>query len=100
MVKDKDLKLVSGNFLEDEISQEKFWLKKYFSSFLQIRFLSYFLTFRSHFYFDRHTGTVCSKRYLKKMKKKLCSLELAYEKAKSNFDLDSLEKLEKGKYKL
>jgi len=100
LVKDKDLKLISGSFLEDEILQEKIWLKKYFSSFLQIRFLVYFLNFRSHFYFNRHTGVVCSKRYLKKLKKKLFALEIAYENAKKNFDLESLEKLERGKYKI
>jgi hypothetical protein len=100
LVKDKDLKLISGSFLENEIYQEKNWLKRYFSSFLQISFLSYFLCFRSHFYFNQHTGIVCSKRYLKKMKKKLCLLESIYEKARSNFDLELLEKIEKGKYKL
>lgn len=99
-VEERDRNLISGSFLEDEIPQNKFWMTKYFTSEIQKRFLIYFLIFRSHYYFVRHTGFYCTKRYLKKMKKYFCNLEEAHEDAKKNFNLEKLSEIEMGKYKI
>lgn len=99
MVKDKDLKLISGIFLEDNIPQNKLWLKKYFKSNIQVKFLSYSLLFDNISYFCRHTGVKCSLRYAKKMKKKYKYLIKSHEEAKKNFDLDLLVAIENGKLK-
>lgn len=98
-VEERDRNLVSGVFLEDNIPSDKFWMCKYFKSEIQKRFLIYFLIFRSHFYFTRHTGTYCTKRYLKKMKKFFSFLENEHKKAKENFDLDLLSEIEMGNFK-
>jgi hypothetical protein len=100
LVEERDRNLVSGSFLDDNIPNDKLWMCKYFSSKIQKRFLIYFIIFRSHFYFERHTGIYCTKRYLKQMKKKFSSLEDAHKKAKKEFDLDTLSDIEMGKYKI
>lgn len=100
MVEERDRNLVSGSFLEDNIPNDKLWMCKYFSSEIQKRFLIYFLIFRSHFYFERHTGICCTKRYLKYMKKKFSALEDAHKKAKEEFDLEVLSNIEMGKYEI
>jgi hypothetical protein len=99
LVKDKDVKLISGSFLNDHVSSDKLWLKKYFSSFIQNRFLNYILLFDSAYYFCRHTGVMCSLRYAKKMKKKYRYLIKKHDEAKKNFDLDLLVLIENGKFK-
>lgn len=99
-VEERDRNLVSGSFLEDDVSQENIWMCKYFTSEIQKRFLIYFLLFKSHFYFVRHTGVYCTERYLKKMKKMFSVLESAHKKAKEDFDLDALSEIEMGNYKI
>lgn len=98
-MKDKDLKLVSGSFLIDHIPSDKLWLRKYFSSNIQNRFLIYILLFDSVFYFSRHTGISCSQRYLKTMKKRYRYLIKKHDEAKKNFNLDLLVLIENGKFK-
>jgi hypothetical protein len=100
VVEERDRNLISGLFLEDNIAHDKFWMCKYFKSEIQKRFLIYFLIFGSHYYFNRHSGIPCTKRYLKKMKKKFTVLENLHKQAKENFDLETLSKIEMGKYKL
>jgi delta-aminolevulinic acid dehydratase/porphobilinogen synthase len=99
LVKDKDLKLISGIFLDNNIPHNKLWLKKYFRSYVQINFLSYMLVFDSAYYFCRHTGVKCSLRYIKKMKSKYKFLLKSHEEAKKNFNLDLLVIIENGKFK-
>lgn len=98
-VEERDRNLVAGVFLEDCIPNDKIWMCKYFTSEIQKRFLIYFLIFRSHFYFLRHTGVYCTSRYLKKMKKFFCILEEEHKKAKQNFDLEKLSEIEKGNFR-
>lgn len=98
-VEERDRNLISGIFLEDNIPQDKFWMTRYFTSEIQKRFLIYFLIFKSHYYFVRHTGMHCSSRYLKKMKKFFSFLEDSHKKAKENFDLELLSEIEMGNFK-
>lgn len=97
-IKNKDLSLVSGSFLEDYLPQDKLWLLKYFSSKIQKRFIIYILIFDSYMYFCRHTGVVCSMRYLKKMKRRFDFFMNLHEKAKKEFNLELLSDLEMGMY--
>lgn len=99
MIEIRDSNLVSGLFLEDNIPNNKYYLKKYFKSNLQNKFLCYYLAFGSYYYFSRHSGVKCSLRYLKIMKKKLVFLENLRDKAKKDFDLDLLQNIENGNYK-
>jgi hypothetical protein len=99
-VEERDRNLISGAFLENNISAEYLWMRKYFTTETQSRFLIYFTIFRSHYYFVRHTGVYCTSRYLKKMKKMFSILENAHKKAKEDFDLDVLSEIEMGKYKI
>lgn len=96
---DKDMRLVSGCFFEDDIDKNNSWLLKYFKSDIQLRFLKYYLTFGGYYYFRRHTGIFCSTRYLESLKKRLSFLLNMHKEAKSNFDLDLLAKVEMGKIK-
>ena len=98
LLEERERKLISGCFLDNNVPQDKYWLTKYFTSEIQIRFLVYYLIFGSHYYFVRHTGVYCTSRYLKKMKKKFSNLENAYKKAKLNFDLEKLSQIEMGNY--
>jgi hypothetical protein len=99
LVKDKDLKLISGIFLEDHIPNDKLWLRRYFSSNIQKKFLSYIIIFESGYYFTRHTGIKCSVRYVKKMKKRYFYLVNCHKEAKNNFDLELLANIESGQFK-
>jgi len=98
LLEERERKLISGCFLDDDVPQDKYWLTKYFTSKIQIRFLVYYLNFGSHYHFVRHTGIHCTVRYLKQMRKKLSLLENAHKEAKFNFDLDKLSKIEMGEY--
>lgn len=98
LLEERERKLISGSFLEDEVPKEKYWLTRYFTSHIQRKFLVYYLNFGSHYYFTRHTGIYCTSRYLKQMKKKLCLLEDAHEQARLNFDLEKLSEIEMGNY--
>ena len=74
----------------------------YFRRGIQRQFLFYFYVFNNYWYFQDHTGYICSRRWLKKLKKKYKMLELVYDKLKSEFNDTSLEllaKLETGKIK-
>ena len=57
------------------------------------------LLFDSAYYFCRHTGVMCSLRYVKKMKRKYSYLIRKHDEAKKNFDLDLLVLIENGKFK-
>ena len=62
--------------------------------------MKYFLAFGSTARFCQHSGEVCTKRYVKKMKRQYILLTEKHRKARENFDLDSLEEVEKGRWKL
>lgn len=93
------MKFIS-NFIEDPIPREKFWLVKYFKSGIRYAFLRYFLTFGSAVHFREHTGFLCCERYLKKMKRSLVFVQKMHQKAKDNFDFESVAEIEMGKLKL
>lgn len=97
---DKDLKLISGKFMEEDLPKEKRFLEKYFNTPLQRRWVVYFITFGNYTHFVEHTGLRVSRRWMKKLKKRFLKLERVYSVAKSELDFDTIEAIATGKYKL
>lgn len=93
-----DLKLVSGEFFDLPLPQNRQFLFKYFTTDIQQQFVRYYLTFGSYDFFCQHTGHYASKRWLRKLCKRLNELIDAYDEAKKNADFQTLSKLEMGKY--
>jgi hypothetical protein len=99
---ERELSLISGNFFDPSLSDDKKYLLFYFKRGIQRQFLFYYLEFGSFTYFAEHTGWWCSYRWLKKLKNKFIWLEEAYKKAKSEISEENLEvlaQLETGKYR-
>ena len=86
--------------MDRPIPKDKKWMSKYFKTKTKKLFLKYFLAFGSVARFVQHSGERCTKRYVKKMKMEFELLRKRHEKARSDFDLDSLEAMEKGKFRL
>lgn len=99
MVNKKDLIFISGDFFDFEIPKEKNYLFKYFRKDIQQKFIKYFFAFGDFENFVDHTGLYCQRRWLKILYKKLLKLESAHKIAKSNIDLNTLIRIEAGKYK-
>lgn len=107
---DLDLKIISGEFLYDDLPPGKEYLNKYFSGDIQTRFLVYYLSFQgltnthplSYFCqcFVEHTGFVCDKKWTYKLLKKVICLEKAANKAQKNMDLETLTEIKNGNYKI
>lgn len=100
MVSEKDLIFLSGNFEEYEIPKDKLYLLKYFRRDIQQKFVRYFFAFNDFSNFVDHTGLYCQMRWLKMLHNKLLKLESLHKEAKSNIDLETLLKIESGKYKI
>lgn len=75
-------------------------MAKYFKTKTRKTFLKYFLAFESTCRFVHHSGERCTKRYVKKMKMQFVLLKKLHDRAKSEFDLEGLEAMEKGKLRL
>lgn len=99
MITERDIKF-SSDFMGEPIGKERKWMTRYFKTKTKKLFLKYFLSFGSTIRFREHCGEVCTKRYLKKMKRQFVMLSERHDEAKTNFDLDALERIEKGKWKL
>ena len=64
-------------------------------------FLKYVIAFDGDYtHFSDHTGVRCSLRWLKILHERLARLEQLHKMAKQNIDLETLAKIESGKYKL
>jgi len=100
LVSKRDLIFLSGNFDEIEIPKEKNYLFKYFRKDIQQAFIKYFFAFDSFDNFVDHTGFYCQTRWLRILHKKLINLEFLHKEAKNNIDLETLLKIESGKYKI
>jgi hypothetical protein len=95
-----DLKLISGNFFDLVIPKEKQYLLKYFDTDIQEQFLRYYMEFGHYKRFVDHTGVVCTRRWLQKMKTRYENLVEIHDKAKKDLDFDTLEAIQMGKYKV
>lgn len=105
-----DLDFISGNFLYEELPRDKEYLAKYFDGPVEKRFLVYYLTFSSlhtkkedflTFYenFVNHTGHACSTRWVRKLVKRLATIEEELQAASKSFDLDKVGLIKSGNFK-
>lgn len=104
-----DLKLISGEFLYDELPPDKEYLRKYFSGEIQNRFLVYYINFKDltkthcvrhfcHFFVD-HTGVFSPEQWIYRLVKKVIHLEGVVAEAECNLDLEMLSEVKLGMYK-
>ena len=92
-----ELDFLSGRFFDVELPKEKWYLEKYFKSDIQMQFLLYYYVFGESHRFREHAGIACSKRWLEILEVRYNRLVEAHKKAKENFDLETLTKIESGK---
>lgn len=95
-----DLAFLSNQYVDYEVPKDKRYLLKYFRTPVQRDFLKYYFVFGNFDHFIDHTGHACQKRWLKLLFKKMQKIELMRNKAKQDFDLEQLAKIESGKLKL
>lgn len=105
-----DLKLLGGEFFAWNFPPEFQYLTKYFRTDLGRTFAFYYLTFSGlielrniKFFLDNfvdHTGFCCSEQRLRYLLKRLQYLLNAAKKAEQDFDLEAIEKIKIGKFRL
>ena len=89
-----------SDFMKMPVPKEERWMTRYFKTRTKKLFLKYFLAFGSATRFCQHSGEVCTKRYVKKMKMQFLKIRNLHDKAKTDFDLEFLSKIKVGKIKL
>lgn len=99
MVTERDVEFCS-EFMRRPVPKGHSWMNKYFKTRTKRLFLKYFLLFGCTFRFSQHCGEVCTKRYIKKMKRQFNMLKEKYERARAELDFDALERIEKGRCRL
>ena len=96
---DQNLMLLSQRYENYELPKDKKYLLKYFKTNVQRQFLKYYFCFGDYKNFCNHTGNPCQERWLVILEKKLVFLERSKEKARKDFDLELIARIESGKYK-
>lgn len=99
----KDSELISGEFFEIEIPNDKKYLIKYFDTEIQKIFLKYYIVFGSIKNFSEHTGRICSRSLLIRLRDRYLNLNKIYEEAKKSLTEEGLETvflIESGKFLL
>lgn len=94
-----DMALISRQFESIELPRDKAYLYKYFKTPVQLAFLKYFYIFRDYSNFTDHTGIHCTTLWLRKLANRVLFLEQIHRQTKQEFDLETLAKIEKGRYK-
>lgn len=94
-----DLDFISRKFSNWELPRDKKYLSKYFTSESQQEFLRYYLLFGNFDHFVDHTGYLCTKKWLNELVGRIKEVEAVRNKAKQDFDLEYLAKIENGEYK-
>lgn len=87
---ERDLQVISRNFIDCEIPREKMFLLKYFDTEIQKAFLRYYLIFGDLRNFSDHTGYRCSERLLYRFQFRLKRLLEIYEHAKKSLSEDGM----------
>lgn len=105
-----DLKFISGNFLYDDLPPDKAYLRQYFTTRIEIRFLVYYVElidlYRSVSFpyflqnFIDHTGTQCSRRWMQIMLRRVKTIERELASATKNADLDKVSEIKSGNFML
>ena len=74
------------------------WIRKYFRGRIAWRFLRYYQIHRTTCYFVDHTGCDVEERTLRMLKKRYAVLVEAMRRAKADFDIETVLRLESGEY--
>lgn len=96
----KDLKIISGDFIDNPLPKELSFLKKYFKNENAIVLIKYYLEFEEIDNFVNHTGIYETKKYLNECLVKFKILIENYKKANEEIDLELLELIKSGKFKI
>ena len=96
----KDLAFISGEFFDVEIPKDKQYLRKYFSTDVQLAFLRYYLVFQDITCFADHTGHACSESTVVRMKRRYHKIIAAHDIAKKNLDFEKVWEIESGNLKV
>lgn len=99
MITERDALFVS-DFINFPLSKENKWINRYFKTRTRRLFVKYFLKFNSTIRFCQHSGELCTKRYLKKMKMQYLLITEMHSKAKREMNFEALVDIEKGRYAL
>lgn len=96
-----DIDMITGKFLTpDFLPKNKKYLLKYYSAPCSRAFLLYYLYGGDKYaLFTPHTGHICTQRWWYFEINRLKKIIKLNEEARFGFDLDTVEKLEKGKIK-
>jgi hypothetical protein len=94
-----DLRLISGEFLDGDLSKEQRYLYKYFHTDTQKLFVRYYLSFGKTTKFVDHTGCYVTSRYLRKMKRLFRRLVAAHDKARTEGDFSTIALIESGNFR-
>lgn len=95
-----DLKIISGDFLEENLPKEKKYILKYFKTELSKKIAIYYFNFNNINNFVSHTGYYCEIDYLKKCVSKYKEVEKEHDYALKEFDLEKMEKIQNGSFKI
>lgn len=80
------------------LPSDRRFLEKYFTTDIQGVFFRYIYVFDDYVNFIDHTGFFVTKRYMQRLYKEFNELIESYIKAKKDFDLDMIVKIEDGKF--
>lgn len=104
-----DLKFLGGEFLYNDLPFSKQYLRKYFSTEIQERFLIYYLSFSSLLNegsgikfcnsFVDHTGIYCDLKWAQRLLSKVRKIEEALATAEKSLDLSTVNLIKSGKFK-
>jgi hypothetical protein len=99
----RDLKFISGEFIDHDVPRDKQYLLKYFTTELQVAFLRYALVFEDTKLFKEHTGFYCSDRLKFRLLFRFRKLIKLHNQAKASYTeegLNTLQLIESGQYPL
>ena len=94
----KDLLLLGRSWEYITLPSDRRFLEKYFTTDIQGVFFRYIYVFDDYVNFIDHTGFFVTKRYMQRLYKEFNELIESYTKAKKDFDLDMIVKIEDGKF--
>lgn len=92
--------LISGDLFDYSFPKEKSYLMKYFKTDVQRHFISYLLLFGDYGNYVDHTGVACKKRYMQFMYSQYKKIEEARDKARAEFDIELLAKIDSGDFSI
>ena len=95
---EEEMAFIGERYLNYEIPKELAYLTKYARSEMQLVFLRYLLVFDTSWLFTERTGYYVNYKHMQRLRKKFRKLIRLHTEAKQNADLETLARIESGKY--